>query len=273
MKLASYTRSGTARWGVVLDDGITDAPLHGGAATLKQHLERGEATPTAATADYGFDEIEFAPVIPDPAKIICVGVNYVDHRAEASREPADYPTIFTRFADTQIGHLATTRIPTVSEAFDYEGELAVVIGTACHEVAEADAYGVVAGYSCYNDLTVRNWQRHTQQWTPGKNFPGTGAFGPWLVTADEITDVRELHLTTTVNGDKRQDAPISDLIFDIPKLIAYITTFTALSPGDVIVSGTPGGVGFFSKPQALLTSGDVVEVTISGIGTLRTNVV
>lgn len=272
MKYVSYIHAGTAGWGVALDDGVTDVPGHGGASTLKQHLERGDAAPAAQAAEYTWDEIEYAPVIPDPTKIICVGVNYVDHRAEAAQKTVDYPTIFTRFADTQIGHLATTHIPAVTEAFDYEGELAVVIGTACHEVSEADAYGVVAGYSCYNDLTVRDWQRHTQQWTPGKNFPGTGGFGPWLVTADEIPDIRELQLTTTVNGEKRQDAPVSDLIFDIPKLIAYITTFTRLNPGDVIVSGTPGGVGYFAQPKALLNSGDVVDVTISGIGTLRNSV-
>ena len=272
MRYVSYVHGGAARWGVALDDGVTDASRHGGAATLKQHLERGDEAPVATAADHGYDEIEFAPVIPDPTKIICVGVNYVDHRAEVRSAPARYPTIFTRFADTQLGHLATTHIPAVSEAFDYEGELAVVIGTECHEVAEPDAFDVVAGYSCYNDLTVRNWQRHTAQWIPGKNFPGTGAFGPWLVTADEIPDVRDLHLTTTVNGEKRQDAPVADLIFDIPQLIAYITTFTRLYPGDVIVSGTPGGVGFLSTPPTLLRPGDVVEVAISGIGTLCTPV-
>ncbi len=270
MKYVSYLHAGAPSWGVALADGVTDVPRHGGAATLKQHLERGAATPSEQAADHTWEEIEYAPVIPDPNKIICVGVNYVDHRAETSRDPVAYPTIFTRFADTQIGHLASARSPEVSDVFDYEGELAVVIGAPSFQVPEEEAFSRVAGYSCYNDLTVRDWQRHTHQWTPGKNFPGTGAFGPWLVTADEIPDVRDLQLTTTVNGEVRQQAPISDLIFDIPQLIAYITTFTPLAPGDVIVSGTPGGVGYFSTPQRLLKPGDVVEVEISGVGTLRT---
>jgi 2-keto-4-pentenoate hydratase/2-oxohepta-3-ene-1,7-dioic acid hydratase in catechol pathway len=151
--------------------------------------------------------------------------------------------------------------------------LAVIIGAPAFRVGKAEALDVVAGYSVYNDFTVRDWQRHTTQWIPGKNFPGTGAFGPALVSKDEVADPRDLTLTTRVNGEIRQLAAVSDLIFDIPELIEYITQFTALHPGDVIVTGTPGGVGQFMDPPTFLQDGDVVEVDIPGIGTLRNAVI
>ena len=159
--------------------------------------------------------------------------------------------------------------PASSTMFDYEGELAVVIGKKGRAVPESDAMDIVAGYSCYNDLSARDWQQHSSQWGPGKNFPGTGAFGPWLITADEIPDPGKLHLSTYVNGEQRQSADVSDLVFTIPALIAYVTGFTPLSAGDVLVTGTPAGVGLFREPPAFLHDGDVVEVEISQIGTLR----
>jgi 2-keto-4-pentenoate hydratase/2-oxohepta-3-ene-1,7-dioic acid hydratase in catechol pathway len=268
MKLVSYKVGPVATWGIASDGGVSDEQLRGGAKTLREHLDSLGAAPSAGV-DHLWPEIELLPVIPNPMKIVCVGVNYVDHRDEANRPQVDYPTLFTRFADTQIGHEARVHMPAATTKFDYEGELAVVIGKPCHELAEIDALDVVAGYSCYNDFTARDWQRHSAQWTAGKNFPGTGAFGPWLVTRDEITDVAALHLTTTVNGEIRQEASLDDLIFNIPQLIAYISAFTPLAAGDVIVTGTPGGVGFFREPPQMLSVGDAVEVTISGIGTLR----
>jgi 2-keto-4-pentenoate hydratase/2-oxohepta-3-ene-1,7-dioic acid hydratase in catechol pathway len=284
MKLASYrfTSNGGVvadSYGVVTDDEVTDirAVSPDAPATLRGFLGADpslRATLTAADApSLALAEVELLPVIPDPAKIVCIGVNYADHRAETDRPVVAYPTIFTRFADTQVGHSQPAVKPKASDSMDYEGELAVVIGAPAWEVSEADALGVVAGYSCYDDFSIRDWQRHTSQFIPGKNFPGTGGFGPWLVTADEIPDPSALHLTTRVNGDVRQSADVKDLIFDIPALIAYVTSFTALSPGDVMITGTPGGVGQHRQPPEFLQPGDVVEVEITSIGTLRNPVI
>jgi 2-keto-4-pentenoate hydratase/2-oxohepta-3-ene-1,7-dioic acid hydratase in catechol pathway len=275
MKLASYRHEDAATYGVVNGDTVTDirAGSPDAPETLRLALAAGPDQLAALTSrpapSVSLADIEYLPVIPDPAKVICVGVNYADHRAETSRPVVAHPTIFTRFADTQVGHGQAALKPKVSESLDYEGELAVVIGTPAWEVSEADALGVVAGYSCYDDFSVRDWQAHTSQFIPGKNFPRTGGFGPWLVSADEIPDPTQLHLTTRVNGEVRQSADVSDLIFDIPALIAYITTFTALAPGDVIITGTPGGVGQHRNPPAFLNPTDVVEVEIASIGTLR----
>ncbi len=164
-------------------------------------------------------------------------------------------------------------MPAVSEQFDYEGELALVIGKPASRVAEADAWEYVAGYAAYNDFSVRDWQRATTQWTPGKNFAGTGAFGPYLVPAADLGDVTALGLQTRVNGEIRQKASLADLYFTIPQLLAYITAFTPLAPGDVVVTGTPGGVGLFMQPTGLLKAGDVVEVEITGLGVLRNTVI
>lgn len=285
MRMASYRVNGIDTFGVVHGDPsggneslfVSDAALLRGPRTLREWLAGGAAARAVVTEeparDHAWADVEPLPVVPDPAKIVCVGVNYVDHRAEASRAPAEHPTLFTRFSDTQMGHLAPAAKPEESEKFDYEGEVAVVIGRACHRVTAEDAAAFIGGYACYDDFTARDWQRHTHQWTPGKNFPQTGGFGPWLVTLDELpADVRELELTTTVNGETRQRAHLADLIFDIPALIEYVTAFTPLAPGDVLVTGTPGGVGFFRDPQLLLSPDDVVEVSVTGLGTLRNTV-
>ncbi|WP_169982126.1 fumarylacetoacetate hydrolase family protein [Microbispora sp. H10836] len=217
-------------------------------------------------------EIEFLPAITNPSKIICIGVNYRSHQQETGRTEQKAPTVFTRFADTQIGHLRPALMPASTTQFDYEGELALVIGKEAFHVGEADAWDHIAGYAVYNDFTVRDWQRATSQWIPGKNFPGTGAFGPYLVSATDLGKVDELVLETRVNGDVRQKASVGDLYFGIPELIAHVTGFTRLAPGDVIVTGTPGGVGMFMDPQGLLSEGDVVEVEITGLGVLRNTV-
>jgi 2-keto-4-pentenoate hydratase/2-oxohepta-3-ene-1,7-dioic acid hydratase in catechol pathway len=211
-------------------------------------------------------------VIPDPAKIICVGINYRLHQAETGRDAVQAPTLFIRFADSQTGHESTIAIPPIVRDFDYEGELAVVIGRELYQTPPPETMDGIAGYAIYNDFTARDWQRAASQWTPGKNFPSTGAFGPYLVTPDEAGHVHGLELQTRVNGEVRQHASVGDLIFDIPTLLAYITSFTRLAPGDVIVTGTPGGVGQFMQPPALLGDGDVVEVTITGLGTLRNKI-
>jgi 2-keto-4-pentenoate hydratase/2-oxohepta-3-ene-1,7-dioic acid hydratase in catechol pathway len=275
MRLASYEWQGSARYGAVVGDFVYELGDSGG--SLRDALENGpealieRVSAVLANGDRraALDEISFLPVIPQPAKVLCIGLNYVDHREEASRDESPYPPVFFRFADTQIGHRQPAVKPSSTQMFDYEGELAVVIGRPCRAVPEADAMDYVAGYSCYNDLSARDWQQHTSQWGPGKNFPGTGAFGPWLVTADEVPDPGKLHLTTRVNGEQRQSADVSDLVFSIPALISYISAFTPLSVGDVLVTGTPAGVGLFRQPPAFLHDGDVIEVEISAIGTLR----
>lgn len=272
---ASFTSVGSApTWGVIAsgtayDLGPTGLGL---AASLKDAVRRGVL---GAAGDYSAaparpeSEVSFLPAITDPGKIICIGVNYRSHQQETGRTEQKAPTVFTRFADTQIGHLAPAVYPASSTQFDYEGELALVIGKDAFHVDEADAYGYVAGYAAYNDFTARDWQRAASQWIPGKNFPGTGAFGPYLVPAADLGPVGDLSLETRVNGDVRQSASVADLYFSVPELIAHVTAFTRLAPGDVIVTGTPGGVGMFMEPQGLLSPGDVVEVEITGLGVLR----
>ena len=214
------------------------------------------------------NEVMFLPVIPNPSKILCVGLNYEDHRAETKRPESKYPTIFTRFAESQIGHDQPLICPKDSERFDYEGELAIVIGKGGRDISEEKALDHVAGYSCYNDGSIRDWQRHTSQFTPGKNFPLTGPFGPYLVTSDEVGDYTKLPIETRLNGEVMQKAKLSDLIFPIPRLINYISTFTPLTIGDVIVTGTPGGVGDRRDPPVYMKPGDVVEVDIGKVGIL-----
>ena len=271
MKLASFTLNDKSTWGAVDGDSVTD--LGDLAPTLKAAIAGGllgEAAeraagqePSAALAD-----VSLLPVIPDPEKIVCVGLNYKSHIEETGRSDSDYPVLFTRWADTQVGHGAPMIRPVNSTDYDYEGELAVVIGSQARHVSEADALGHIAGYSCYNDGSMRDWQRHTHQYTPGKNFAGTGAFGPWMVTADEIPDPSTLHLKTRLNGQEVQNSKTELLIFTVPFLIEYISGFTTLAPGDVIVTGTPGGVGFKRNPPLYMKDGDTVEVDIDAIGVL-----
>jgi 2-keto-4-pentenoate hydratase/2-oxohepta-3-ene-1,7-dioic acid hydratase in catechol pathway len=180
--------------------------------------------------------------------------------------------VFGRFANSQIGHLADIIRPTLSHDLDYEGELAVIIGKPGRHIARADAWSHIAGYACYNEGSVRDFQRHTHQFTPGKNFPGTGAFGPWMMTPDELGDVTPLRLQTRLNGEIVQDATIDQMIFDIPRQIEYCSSFTRLEPGDVIATGTPGGVGSRRTPPLWLKPGDIVEVEIDRLGILRNGV-
>ena len=218
-------------------------------------------------------QVTFLPVIPRPGKILCVGVNYLAHIREMGREVPQRPVIFVRFADSQVGHGEPLLHPGVSEQFDFEGELAVVIGKRAHRISAEQALDYVAGYSCFNDGSVRDYQRHTGQFTPGKNFHHSGSFGPWLVTADEIPDPSRLRLQTRVSGELMQSAPLSDLCFSVPALLEYCATFAHLEPGDVVVTGTPGGVGAARKPPRWLVPGDTVEVEIDGVGMLRNPVV
>jgi 2-keto-4-pentenoate hydratase/2-oxohepta-3-ene-1,7-dioic acid hydratase in catechol pathway len=218
-------------------------------------------------------DVAWLPVIPNPDKIICIGLNYEEHRRETGRAEAAFPTVFTRFSNSQTGHLRDVPLPRVSSELDYEGELAVIIGKTARYVTQGRALECVAGYACYNDISVRDWQRHTHQFTPGKNFPGTGAFGPWMVTPDELDDLGPLRLQTRVNNTVLQSATFGQMIFNVPRLIEYCSSFTQLEAGDVIVTGTPGGVGAKRQPPIWLHPGDVTEVEIDGIGLLRNTIV
>ncbi len=280
MKLVSFRHAGKDSFGVVVNEGVVDLAPYASeiGSTLKQALVRNsmaairtiarEAKATLAWAD-----LELLPVVPDPQKILCVGINYLEHVKETGRDIPEKPTIFTRFADSQTAHNAAIVRPAASGNLDFEGELAVVIGRHARQVKAANAFDYVAGYSCYNDGSVRDWQRHASQFTPGKNFPRTGGFGPWLVTADELGDPSRLSLTTRLNGEVVQHATTDDLIFDVPALIEYCSTFTELGPGDVIITGTTGGVGAFRQPPLWMKAGDVVEVEISKIGVLKNTIV
>jgi len=276
MKLVSFRRNGKDGFGAVAGDGVVDlsARLGGKYEDLRSVLKAGaldELRKAAAghKADVALSQITFLPVIANPKKILCIGLNYHEHREETGRPTTAHPTIFVRFAESQVGHGQPMLRPKESEQLDYEGELAAIIGKGGRHIPAAEAYEHVAGYSCYNDGSVRDWQRHTSQFTPGKNFVASGGFGPWMVTTDEIGDVTKQTLVTRLNGQQMQRTTIDMMIFDIPALIAYISTFTPLKPGDVIVTGTPGGVGHARKPQVFMKPGDVCEVEISGIGTLR----
>ncbi len=278
MRLASFSTEAGPSWGIVDGETIADlgSVLRGRYPDLKAVLAAdalAEARDAARTAPRRpLDAIAWLPVIPNPDKILCIGLNYEMHRQETGRDEAAYPTVFTRFANTQIGHGADLVRPRVSTDLDFEGELAVVIGRPGRAITEADSWNHIAGYALYNDASVRDFQRHTHQFTPGKNFPGTGAFGPWLMTPDELGPLPGLHLRTRVNGETVQDAQLSQMIFAIPRLIAYCSSFTPLEPGDVIATGTPGGVGARRTPPLWLKPGDRVEVELDRLGVLRNGV-
>jgi 2-keto-4-pentenoate hydratase/2-oxohepta-3-ene-1,7-dioic acid hydratase in catechol pathway len=280
VKLVSFAYQGRPSYGVVKAGGVIDLGSRLGDRwpTLRTLIAAGalaEAGRIACDAapDFALDGLELAPVIPDPDKIVCVGLNYREHVAETGRTVTERPLLFARFAGSQVGHLRPLVKPKASDEFDYEGELAVVIGKGGRHIAADGALEHIAGYSCYNDGSVRDWQRHTSQYLPGKNFAGTGAFGPWLVTADEIPDPSRLTLETRLNGQVVQHAATDLMITPIPEQIAYISAILPLLPGDVIVSGTPGGVGARRNPPLFMRPGDVAEVEISGIGVLRNPVV
>jgi 2-keto-4-pentenoate hydratase/2-oxohepta-3-ene-1,7-dioic acid hydratase in catechol pathway len=279
MRLASFRSGARTTWGMVEGDQILDlGSVFGERFTGLRSVIAADAYAELRAAALSAAKIPLAsvvllPVIPDPAKILCIGLNYEMHRLETGREKSGYPAVFTRFADSQLGAGRPIVRPKVSRKLDYEGELAVIIGRGGRYIPALEAMAHVAGYACYNDASVRDWQRHTHQFTPGKNFPGTGAFGPWMVTRDEVPDVTSLNLTTRLNGQIVQQACLDQLIFSIPELIAYCSSFTPLAPGDVIATGTPGGVGDKREPQLFMKAGDVVEVDISGIGRLENSVV
>ena len=274
MKFASFQYEGTATWGLVDGAHLADLgqTLRSKYPTLRAAIAADALGSAAAAAKeakrVSIDAVTLLPVIPDAGKILCVGLNYEMHRKETGRAESEFPTLFTRYPDSLIAHGANIVRPHVSTQLDYEGELGVIIGKGGRYIRREDAMQHVAGYTCHNDATIRDWQRHTSQFTPGKTFPGTGPLGPYLVTPDEIEDLEEASIQTRLNGEVVQSARIGDMIFAIPRLIEYISSFTPLSAGDVIASGTPGGVGVKRTPPLFMKPGDTVEVEIQGVGLL-----
>lgn len=219
------------------------------------------------------EDVELLPPIPNPEKIFCIGYNYLSHVLETGKTVPDRPFVFTRFADTLTGHGAGLVRPSESALFDYQGSLAVVIGKAGRRIQPERALEHVAGYACFNEASVRDWQRHSPTFIAGKNFPRTGAFGPFLVTRDEVPDWRQRAIRTRHNGELVQDESAAMMLVSVEELISYLSIFTPLGVGDVLVTGTPGGVGACRNPKLWLAPGDVVEVEIEGLGVLRNPVI
>ena len=277
MKLVSYLVSGRASFGLLTQNGIVDLKekLGNKYPDLKSLLADSEGLAVAKTyldapSDIDEQDITYLPVIPNPNKILCVGMNYAEKRAEFN-ETSSAPTLFVRFPDSQTGHKTNIIKPAITDELDYEGELAIIIGKEGFRIKPEEALSHVAGYSCYMDGSIRDWQ---YTWfTAGKNWPSTGAFGPCITTSDEIPDPTVLSLTTYLNGQEMQHDCIKNLVHTVPELISYISTFTRLSPGDVILTGSPGGVGKKRNPPVFMKDGDKIEVEITGIGRLTNYVV
>lgn len=277
MKLITFDAGAGARVGLVNDAGVVDLTKHADVTSLRELIASGKVADMAAyadaAADHALDDIAFLPVIPDPAHIWCVGVNYMDHLQEAidaglPRSKSEHPMIFGRYPDTMVGHKQPLMKSPVVHKLDYECELAVIIGKPGRHIAKEDALSHVAGYSCINEGSARDWQYHTAQVVPGKNFAKTGGFGPWMVTADEIPDPQVLDISTVLNGETLQSANTKDMIFDVATCISYVSNMLELQPGDVIASGTPSGVGQSREPQIFMQPGDTCEIHIEKVGIL-----
>lgn len=275
MKLVSFAIDGGCGYGLVDGEWVVRLDRAAGApADLKAALGRGAIAALAARPDnprIALDGLVLLPPITDPSKILCVATNFREP-ASAGKPDPEYPLVFTRFADTLIGHGQTLFRSPLAQKYDFEGELAVVIGKPGYRIEREAAMDYVGGYSCFNDGSVRDWQKHSTQFTPGKNFYKSGSMGPWLVTPDEVPVVADLALETRVNGVVKQAIGMDRMIFDIPWLIAYFSSFTPLATGDVIATGTPSGFGSTRTPPEFLDDGDVIEIEIAGVGLLRNQV-
>lgn len=278
MKLATFKTAQGPSYGVITGKGIVDLRRYlgnqypdlksliagNGFADAVKHLNE--------TPDYKESDITWLPVIPNPDKILCVGLNYQEHVVETGRDNTEQPAIFIRLPESQVGHRQPILRPRESNNLDYEAEIAIIIGKTGRRISQDKAWSHIAGYSCYNDGSVRDWQRHTIQWTAGKNFARTGGFGPWMVTADEIPPGTKMTLSCRLNGERMQHATTEQMIFKIPKIIEYVSAWTTLVPGDVIVTGTPGGVGARRNPPIWMKPGDKVEVEIDKVGILENSI-
>ena len=278
MRLATFKTAQGTSYGIVTAKGIVDLKRYIGNrfADLKS-LIGGNAFAEAAkhageTPDYQDSDITWLPVIPNPERILCVGLNYQDHVVETGRDNTEQPAIFIRLPESQVGHKQPILRPRESKNLDFEAEIAVIIGKGGRRISQQSSWSHIAGYSCYNDGSVRDWQRHTIQWTAGKNFAKTGGFGPWMVTADEIPPGTKMTLSCRLNGQQMQHANTEQMIFKIPKIIEYVSSWTTLAPGDVLVTGTPGGVGARRNPPVWMKPGDKVQVEIDKVGILENSI-
>jgi len=281
MRFSSFEAAGKERFGLVTDAGIVDLTDRLGVATLREAIAKDRLKDAQGfageKADFAFDAVKHLPAIPAPMHLWCLALNYVEHHAEVEsagrvQELPKKPALFARVADSMTGHKQPLIAPQASEQFDYEGELAVIIGKTGRHVSEADAMDYVAGYAIFNDGSIRDWQFHTKQITPGKNFWSTASLGPWMVTKDEVPDPHNLSIKTTLNGQVLQDGTSRDMLYKIPAFIAYVSTIAPLVPGDVLATGTPSGVGFSRKPPIWMKAGDVCEIEIEKIGKLINSV-
>jgi 2-keto-4-pentenoate hydratase/2-oxohepta-3-ene-1,7-dioic acid hydratase in catechol pathway len=277
MRLASFSHGGRVAFGAVRAEGIVDLSTPD-VRTLRTALAAWGVEGLRARAEAGravvpLQEASWLQPIVEPDKILCVGLNYFDHAKEANMPVPERPSLFVRFASSQVGHLASVERPRASHQFDYEAELAVVIGRTGRHVSEERAHEYVFGFSCFAENSVRDWQTHSRQATSGKNFERSGAFGPWITTPDEAGPVERMEVIGRLNGREMQRDNAANMIFSVPQLIAYISTFTTLLPGDVIVTGTPAGVGFTRKPPVWLVPGDRFEVEVTGVGVLSNAVI
>lgn len=278
MRLISFTRHGAEGFGAVVDDGVIDLTGRiAGAMDIAEllgdeGLDAARELCGSACVDFALADCALLPVIPRPSKVICLAINFRGHAIETGRDLPKHPVIFHRHASTLIAHGAPLTRPIVSDKLDYEGELAVVLGRRGGNIPVERAMEYVAGYTCFNEASIRDWQKHSHLYGMGKNFRGTGAVGPWLVTADQVPDPSTLVVTTTLNGEEVQRVGMDDLIFPIPQLIAYVSQALDWLPGDILVTGTPAGVGLFHDPPRFLRPGDRVEVSVTGVGTLSNGV-
>jgi 2-keto-4-pentenoate hydratase/2-oxohepta-3-ene-1,7-dioic acid hydratase in catechol pathway len=277
MRLITFIHDGREQIGVRRDDHVIPvasiAPDLPGSIMQLLADEQLQALQSKITsydsAGIAIDDVEYLPLIPRPGKIICIGRNYAAHAAEGGAETPTFPEVFFRGPTCLVAHQADIVRPQCSEMLDFEGEFAFVIGKACRHATEDNALDYIAGYTLFNDATIRNYQKFSSQWTVGKNFDNTGAFGPELVTCDELPDgMAGLSLTTTLNGQVMQDGQIDDLVFPVCKLVAILSECMTLEPGDVVVTGTPAGVGFARTPPIWMKAGDTVEIEVDGLGKL-----
>ena len=272
MKFVSYLHDDKPGWGLLDGGAIFD--LSHFEPSLKAAVSKGNladaADGTAANGEtVALDKITYLPPIPDPARILCIGQNYAAHRDEMGGDRTAHPLIFTRYPSSVSGHDQALLKPAESDEYDYEGELAVIIGKPGRRISPEQALEHIAGYSCFMDGSIRDFQVHTTQYIPGKNFDASGSCGPWMIPAEEMPDPNAgYRLETRLNGATVQSTTTDLMLFPVPVLIAYLSTFTTLEPGDVIATGTPGGVGYKREPQLYMFPGDRVEVELEGIGML-----
>lgn len=282
MRFVSYQHKGTASWGAIVDQGVVDLGAHMNmdlqSAIENAQLEQAKELAGAQSADVALDDIQYLPPIARPEKIACIGVNYANRNAEYKdgSEAPKFPSVFMRTPDSLTAHQQPLWRPPESDKLDYEGEIVVVIGKGGRRISEDNAYGHIAGLTIMNEGTLRDWVRHAKfNVTQGKNFVHSGSIGPWLVTADEFTaaDYEDMRVSTTVNGEQRQNDTTASMMFPIKYIISYLSQFYLLKPGDVIATGTPNGAGARFDPPKYLAPGDIVEVSVQGIGTLSNGII